>query len=102
MFSKVSLLYSYFVSIAINGSHLIPAVITAKIVCTNMDPDTVRARGEPSTDLEKATSTLEIDVIILKLPLVEYYLCSKYQTCTACLHRLENSIPLTENVGNEC
>lgn len=37
----------------------------------NMEPDTYRTKGEPSVDLEKAMSTLGIDVSMLEMPLVE-------------------------------
>ena len=36
-----------------------------------MEPETLRTKGEPSVDLEKAVSTLGIDVSVLDMSLVE-------------------------------
>ena len=35
-----------------------------------MEPETLRTKGEPSVDLEKAISTLGIDVSVLEMSLV--------------------------------
>ena len=65
-----------------------------------MEPDTVRAMGEASADLEKAMDTLGIDVIILKIPFGQ--IISSLEIPNMCrLPSLENSIVPIDNVRYE-
>ena len=88
---------------------MILAVISDESFYPNMEPETLRTKGEPSVDLEKAMSTLGIDVSVLGMAFVNKYFRSKsryfrlkFQPCAAGLSFSENDIAPTHNVGDKC
>ena len=66
-----------------------------------MEPETLRTKGEPSVDLEKATSTLGTDVSVLGMAFVKKYFRLKFHPCAAGLSFSENDIAPTHNVGDK-